>query len=415
MRTTLLLLLVALPLLILAQEKGIHFEHGLTWEQVKEKARAENKYIFMDCFTTWCGPCKAMAKYVFTQKEAGDFFNKNFINIKVQLDSTIKDADEVKRWYAVSRHIGSEYAINTFPTFLFFNPEGEVVHKITGGVQDVKEFVDFAAQSLDSNKQLYTLKRKYENGDRSLAVLKASAIQLLNNDKKAFATQIFNEWLAAEKNPVTNDNIELLARFTETSDGAAFVLLMNNFNTLHDTEKRTIAEKALMHVIAAEEIKPALSMENNGADTQWDNYKIAIEKKYPQIKMLTDETIADARIKYYQSKGDLKNYAPAVIAYMNAYGTKVSVTELNEFAWDFFLAYNDKQYLSNALAWSKLTLTENNPAYIDTYANILYRSGRKQEALACEEKAILLATDAYKSRYKETLKKMKMGIKIWKQ
>jgi thiol:disulfide interchange protein len=44
--------------------KGIRFEHGLSWAQVKEKAKAENKYIFMDCYATWCGPCKAMDKNV---------------------------------------------------------------------------------------------------------------------------------------------------------------------------------------------------------------------------------------------------------------------------------------------------------------------------------------------------------------
>ncbi len=38
--------------------KVIHFENGLSWEQIKEKAKAEHKYIFVDCYATWCGPCK---------------------------------------------------------------------------------------------------------------------------------------------------------------------------------------------------------------------------------------------------------------------------------------------------------------------------------------------------------------------
>lgn len=36
---------------ILAQ---IKFEHG-TWEEIKAKAKAENKLIFMDAYTSWCG------------------------------------------------------------------------------------------------------------------------------------------------------------------------------------------------------------------------------------------------------------------------------------------------------------------------------------------------------------------------
>ena len=55
----------------IAQEnnKGIVFAEGLSWETVLQKAKQENKYIFMDCYTTWCGPCKMLAKNVFPREE----------------------------------------------------------------------------------------------------------------------------------------------------------------------------------------------------------------------------------------------------------------------------------------------------------------------------------------------------------
>ena len=55
-------------------QEGIHFE-PLTFEQAKAKAKAEKKLIFMDCYTSWCGPCKYMTEQVFTRKEAGTYFN----------------------------------------------------------------------------------------------------------------------------------------------------------------------------------------------------------------------------------------------------------------------------------------------------------------------------------------------------
>ncbi len=81
-----------------AQDEGIHFEHGLSWKEVKEKAKRENKFIFMDCYTTWCGPCKLMSKNIFSQKVAGDFFNDKFVNVKVQFDEVEGDNEEIKKW-----------------------------------------------------------------------------------------------------------------------------------------------------------------------------------------------------------------------------------------------------------------------------------------------------------------------------
>ena len=78
-----LLLLLFFPVLAWSQ-KGMQFEHNTTWQAVKEKAKKENKYIFVDAFTTWCGPCKYMAANIFPLEEAGAFFNDKYVNVKVQ-------------------------------------------------------------------------------------------------------------------------------------------------------------------------------------------------------------------------------------------------------------------------------------------------------------------------------------------
>ena len=36
----------------------------LSLEKAREQARAENKPIFLDCYTSWCGPCKMMSPVV---------------------------------------------------------------------------------------------------------------------------------------------------------------------------------------------------------------------------------------------------------------------------------------------------------------------------------------------------------------
>src|ERR1700755_1757351 len=79
-------------------DKGVHFEHGLTWSAIKLKAITEHKYIFVDCYATWCGPCRYMRVSIFPQQTAGDFFNSRFISVEIQMDSTAKDDEEVKKW-----------------------------------------------------------------------------------------------------------------------------------------------------------------------------------------------------------------------------------------------------------------------------------------------------------------------------
>ena len=50
-------IITLLMLNLIALGQGVNFEH-ITFDEALAKAKAENKLIFMDCYTTWCGPCK---------------------------------------------------------------------------------------------------------------------------------------------------------------------------------------------------------------------------------------------------------------------------------------------------------------------------------------------------------------------
>lgn len=100
-------------------EKGIQFYQG-SWEQAKAKAEKEGKPIFVDAYATWCGPCKVMSKRIFTQKKVGDFYNKNFINYKYDMEKGT--GPKFKRKHNVS----------AYPTLIYFNSEGKVVKKVKG-------------------------------------------------------------------------------------------------------------------------------------------------------------------------------------------------------------------------------------------------------------------------------------------
>ena len=91
---------------------------------------------------------------------------------------------------------------------------------------------------------------------------------------------------------------------------------------------------------------------------------------------------------------------------------------LNEVALGFFEKAADTKALENALRWSKrsLEIYPNNHMLIDTYANLLYKLGKKEEAITNEKEALRIATEAKVDTkgYEKTLKKMNSGEKTWK-
>ena len=118
----LIVLFWAMGLNALAQTQGIMFEPTRSWKKIVEKARSENKLIFVDCYADWCGPCKQLASQVFTQKEVGDVFNSHFVNVQFNVE---KDADgkvNVAKW-----------GVASLPTLVFIDPKTEqVIGKLVG-------------------------------------------------------------------------------------------------------------------------------------------------------------------------------------------------------------------------------------------------------------------------------------------
>ena len=67
--------------------QGITFlPEGATFQQAVEQAKISKKKIFLDCYASWCGPCKQMARNVFTQQSVGDFMNPSFVCIKIDME-----------------------------------------------------------------------------------------------------------------------------------------------------------------------------------------------------------------------------------------------------------------------------------------------------------------------------------------
>ena len=89
---------------------------SISYAEALEAAKVENKLVFIDFYTEWCGPCKVMARDVFPQKKLGDFMNTHFVCIKLDAEKEGKDAAE-------------QYNIESYPTFVVIDAKGKELYR----------------------------------------------------------------------------------------------------------------------------------------------------------------------------------------------------------------------------------------------------------------------------------------------
>ena len=119
-----------------AQDKGVKFEQG-TLKELLAKATDQNKYLFVDVYATWCGPCKYMSGRVFPQEAVGNYFNKTFVNAKF-------DAEKGE-----GIDVAKKYGVRAYPTFLILDKDGTEVGRIVGGA-DGDMFIEKVQEALDN-------------------------------------------------------------------------------------------------------------------------------------------------------------------------------------------------------------------------------------------------------------------------
>ena len=165
---------------------GIHaqikFETG-TLAAALEKAKQENKPLFVDVHAVWCGPCKRMAATAFTDTKVADFYNANFISLK--LDGEKNDGPSVM----------AKYGITAYPTLLYFNADGSLAKTVVGG-QDVPQLLKHAnAVAKPESSPSFTAKKAYHTSKKSQADLKKLIVGLseAEDDSTNYYTQVYYE------------------------------------------------------------------------------------------------------------------------------------------------------------------------------------------------------------------------------
>lgn len=181
---------------LFSQEKsknkgGVLFNQGTLAESLA-KAKGNKKgpnMVFLDCYTTWCGPCKQMANVVFPMEHVGTFFNTNFVNIKIDMEKE------------EGLELDKKYDIRAYPTFLILDSDGNEINRVVGG-GGADDFIDRVKKAMDPknspkvNLEAYLKEKNRSNAKSYIEALESS---YLNKELDSFIEEEFNLWRASDK------------------------------------------------------------------------------------------------------------------------------------------------------------------------------------------------------------------------
>jgi len=92
-------------------------------DSVMQVSKATGKPVYLDVSTTWCGYCRRLHRQVYTDSAVAAYFNAHFINITIDGDQPL------------GKEMARIYGVRGFPTLLFLNSEGGVLHRVNGYVE----------------------------------------------------------------------------------------------------------------------------------------------------------------------------------------------------------------------------------------------------------------------------------------
>jgi thioredoxin-related protein len=436
------------------RDSGIKWVVGLSWQEIKEKAKKENKYIFLDCYATWCGPCKRMDKEVYITNDVGSFFNDKFISVKVQMDKTKTDNAYVQSWYNDVAEISKRYFIDKYPSFLFFSPTGVIVHQ-EFGYKRIEKFISTAQTALTPGKawnddfpEYERLMAAYKKGE-----IKYDKLPLMITIAKKLQDSISRELLRLHVDYVstlqteqryTKENITFWSSLNLKSNSKLIRFFYKDSNLIDRAmQKKGYAQSQIDTCILDFTIKPFIndqlkiknpkalagiakmntqtgvitsSAPSSSNEADWKKLYKSIKKDFN--KSYAKRNLQKAKAIWYEKNKNWAAYAKTSFKILKT--TPPDLNELSEgsnlngLCWEVFLRVKDKELISEALTWmSKLLTIETmqHPTCMDTYANLLYKSGQKELAIHWQEKALSLTppNSPKINHYKRILEQMKKG------
>jgi thioredoxin-related protein len=354
---------------LFAQHRSIEFEH-VTFKEAKEKALKENKLIFIDAYTSWCGPCKLMAKNIFTNDTVADYYNKNFVNTKIDMEQ--EEGPEIAKIYEVK----------CYPTLLFIDGNGKLIHRVAGSMSP-KDFIALAEDTKVSDKCFSYFSKNYEanknNSEFLYKYIEARSATCFESDdlvKKYFLLQKENDLMTSKNWNMINDHINSI-------DSKEFKYVITNKQKYSDLYSSKSVDEKIDDVLRSSlyniiQLNPFSE----------DKYKSTKQKITLLNQPNTKFIFFESDLQLAEKKSDWLSYTKLAIENVDLYYLN-NAEALNAIAWTIYERVSNMEALIRAESWAKKACElEDSYANLDTYASILFKVGKKDDALLIAKKAI---------------------------
>jgi thiol-disulfide isomerase/thioredoxin len=349
--------------------QGIDFFQG-TWAEALEKAKQEGKVIFVDGYAVWCGPCKRMANEVFPNPQVGAFYNRYFINMKLDLEKG--EGLEFRKTYPVA----------AFPTLFFIDGDGEVVHKVKGA-QNVEAFLNLGKKVLQMSDRSSDFAAEYEKGNRDPELV-LNYMRALNNAGKS-SLAVANEYLNTQKKLDSDFNLRFILEAAVVADSKIFDLLIEHRKKIEALEGAAAVQQRIEQACEAT-LQRAIEFQSQ------DLLREAQAKMKANAPEAAEKFELEAEMRFAKETNDGKAYAKASKKYAKNV-INDDPAELYKLAGELAKHFSSEpEAMKQAEAFAADAAQKGNKyQYYVSYAHILQMNGKAKEARAAAEAALALA------------------------
>lgn len=369
MKIPFLIALIGLSALSSLRAEGIRFFEG-TWDEAVAEAKRLDRIIFVDAYAVWCGPCKKMAAEVFPDDKVGEFYNKNFVNLKL-------DAEKGE-----GLKFRDKYPISAFPTLFYIDYTGEVVQQVKGA-QQIDGFIELGKKALtriDRSQQYVTA---YESGDRDPELV-LNYVRALNKAGKS-SIKISNEYLRSQKDLSTPFNLRFILEAASEADSRIFNMLIERRAAIEALESKQAVKDRIREACEATAQK-ALEFRNRGL---LDEAIAKMKKHYPEKAASFQMNM---EMDYWSAMGDVDKYIAACQQYAKKEGAKDEKALMRMGGALVQQFGHEPKAMQAAENFSKMAAAKSTDYKTHLhYAGILMRNGKKDKALEVAKKALELA------------------------